>query len=213
MHIRNQTTLFFIRHGETISNKKRIRQGVKIDDYLDTEGIKQIESLAKIVEKLDLDVLYTSYLRRAEESAAILNKDLKNPLPIFHDYRLRERDFGSLTGKTRDEWDQILPNNREAEKLQVYDYRPFGGESVEDVRQRGIGAILDIIENNSNKNVGIMTHNGIIRILLFHFPDIPRIYRGIADTDKDIANGDIYEWVISEEKIKNLKSLLKNPPV
>lgn len=208
MKIRNQTTLFFIRHGETISNQKKIRQGVQIDDYLDTQGILQIQKIAKIIKALDLDVLFTSYLKRAEETAALINTSLKEPISIFHDFRLRERDFGSLSGKSREEWDRTLPDNREREALQNYDYRPFGGESVDDVRQRSISAILDLISNQDKKNVGIITHNGVIRLLLFHFPDIPRIYRGL-DTDKDIANADIYEWDITDGKIANLKSLLK----
>lgn len=208
MKIRNQTTLFFIRHGETISNQKKIRQGVQIDDYLDTQGILQIQKIAKIIKALDLDVLFTSYLKRAEETAALINTSLKEPISIFHDFRLRERDFGSLSGKSREEWDRTLPDNREREALQNYDYRPFGGENVDDVRQRSISAILDIISNQDKKNVGVITHNGVIRLLLFHFPDIPRIYRGL-DTDKDIANADIYEWDITDGKIANLKSLLK----
>lgn len=208
MAIRNQTTLYFIRHGETSSNKQRIRQGVQIDDYLDTLGVLQIEKIAAIVERLKLDVLFTSYLHRAEETAALINKNLKSPVPVLHDFRLRERDFGSLTGKTQQEWDQILPGNREKETLQAYDYRPFGGENVEDVRQRAVSAILDIAANYGHQNIGIITHNGIIRLLLFHFPDMPRIYRGY-ETQKDIANADIYEWEITDGKIANLKSLLK----
>jgi broad specificity phosphatase PhoE len=208
MKIRSSTTLFFIRHGETISNKKKVRQGVQIDDYLDTQGVLQIQKIAKYVQALDLDVLYTSYLLRSEETVALINKSLKEPVPVYHDFRLRERDFGSLSGKGYEEWDKILPNNREMETMQSYDYRPFGGESVEDVRQRSISAILDIISNHDKQNVGIITHNGVIRLLLFHFPDIPRIYRGL-DTDKDIANADIYEWDITDGKIANLKSLLK----
>jgi broad specificity phosphatase PhoE len=208
MKIRSSTTLFFIRHGETISNKKKVRQGVQIDDYLDTQGVLQIQKIAKYVRALDLDILFTSYLLRAEETAALINKSLAEPIPVFHDFRLRERDFGSLSGKSYEEWDKILPNNKELEAIQSYDYRPFGGESVEDVRQRSISAILDIIENHDKQNVGIITHNGVIRLLLFHFPDIPRIYRGL-DTDKDIANADIYEWDITDGKIANLKSLLK----
>ena len=208
MHIRNQTTLFFIRHGETISNKKKVRQGVAIDDYLDTQGVMQIQQITAIVKHLELDVLYTSYLKRAEETAALINNELTEHIPILHDFRLRERDFGSLSGKSHEEWDKLLPDNREKEAIQAYDYKPFGGESVEEVRQRSVSAILDIIENNDHKNVGIITHNGVIRLLLFHFPDMPRIYRGL-DTDKDIANADIYEWDITEGKIANLKSLLK----
>ena len=56
MHIRNQTTLFFIRHGETISNKKKVRQGVAIDDYLDTQGVMQIEKISHFIKYLKLDV-------------------------------------------------------------------------------------------------------------------------------------------------------------
>ncbi len=209
MGIRNQTTLYFIRHGETISNIKHIRQGVQIDDYLDTQGVLQIEKIAKFIKYLGLDILFTSYLHRAEETAALINQHLKERLSILHDFRLRERDFGSLSGKASEEWDKILPDNRERERLQTYDYRPFGGENVEDVRQRSISAILDIIENYDHHNIGVITHNGVIRLLLFHFPSILRIYRGQDASQKDIANADIYEWEITPGRIANLKSLLK----
>lgn len=208
MKVRNETTLYFIRHGQTQSNVKHIRQGVQIDDYLDTQGIIQTEKIVPIIESLNLDILFTSYLHRAEESAAIINSHLKSPLPIYHDFRLRERDFGSLTGHDQKYWDEKLPNNRELEEIQVYDYKPFGGENVDDVRQRSFSAILDIINNHEHKNTGIITHNGVIRLLLFHFPEIPRIYRGY-ETSKDIANTDIYELVATKGKIENLKSLLK----
>jgi len=202
------TTLFFIRHGETPSNSLHVRQGVHIDDYLNTQGILQIEKIVPIVKELKLDVLITSYLHRAEESAALLNQKLEKPLPVIHDFRLHERDFGSLTGKKMEEWDKLLPGHAEFERLQTYDYRPYGGENTEDVRQRSLTAILDLITNNPDKRVGIITHNGVIRLLLFHFPEMPRIYRG-KDTTKDIANTDIYEWEITDGKIANIKSLIK----
>jgi broad specificity phosphatase PhoE len=161
-----------------------------------------------VIKAVDLDILFTSYLKRSEETAAIINTHLDNPVSIMHDYRLRERDFGSLAGKTVEEWNTILPNHRELENMQTYDYTPFGGENVTDVRKRVFGAILDITNNNSNKNIGIITHGGVIRLLLFHFPDIPRIYRA-EDTGKDVANCDIYEWEMTEGKISNIQSLLK----
>lgn len=206
--LHSDTTLYFIRHGQTQYNKKHIRQGTHIDDYLDTDGILQTEHIVPIIKTLDLDVLYTSYLLRAEETAAVINQHFAKKIPVLHDFRLRERDFGSLAGKTMEEWDKILPNNKELETMQAYDYRPFGGENVADVRKRVFGAILDIATNSGNKHVGIITHGGVIRLLLFHFPDIPRIYRG-KDTQKDVANGDVYEWEITEDRIANIHSLLK----
>ncbi len=209
MQLKATTTLYFIRHGETIKNKQHIRQGVHIDDYLDSQGVIQAQTLAKLAMHLNLDVLYTSHLRRAEETAVYINNFLPEKIKIIHDYRLTERDFGSLTGKPMDEWDKLLPNHRELEALQEFDYRPFGGESVDNVRQRSVSAVLDIIDNNTNSNVGIVTHNGVIRLLLFHFPSITRIYRGKDNSDKDITNADIYEWEITDGRIANLKCLLK----
>lgn len=209
MKLRNQTTIYFIRHGQTPSNAKGVQQGDKIDDYLSIRGILQIQELAKIASFLDLDILFTSYLHRAEETSAILEHQLKNPLQLLHDFRLRERDFGTLSGKKLEQWDKLLPNHREAEVMQMYDYRPFGGESVEDVRQRAISAILDIATNYDHKNIGIITHAGIIHLLLFHFPDITRIYHTAGISEAAIGNSDVYEWEITESKIANLKSLLK----
>ena len=208
-HIRSQTSLFFIRHGETPSNARGIQQGDQIDDYLDTRGVLQAEEAAHIASFLDLDILFTSYLHRAEETAQIIRKTSGEPIPLLHDFRLRERDFGALTGKTKDEWDRLLPNHQELEEMQAYNYRPFGGESVDDVRQRALSAILDIAENYSNKNIGIITHAGIIRLLLFHFPEIPRIYHNRQGIEHDITNSDIYEWEMSEGRLANIKSLLK----
>ncbi len=208
MKIRNETILYFIRHGQTQYNKKHIRQGIYIDDYLDTQGIIEVEKIIPIVKAVDLDVLYTSYLKRAEETAALLNQGLEKPIEVLHDYRIRERDFGSLAGKSVEEWNQILPDHRAKEDMQTYDYSPFGGENVEEVRKRVFGAILDIASNNSHKHVGIITHGGVIRLLLFHFPEIPRIYRA-EDTGKDVANCDVYEWEITEGRLANIRSLLK----
>ena len=208
MPTRNNTTLYFIRHGETPSNAHHVHQGIKIDDYLDTEGILQTHRLIPLIPWLNLDVIFTSYLHRAEETAAILKQSLKNPIDVFHDYRLRERDFGSLVGMSNEDWLKLVPNYRELEQFQKYNYRPFGGENVDDVRQRTLTAILDITENHYGQNIGVVTHDGIIRLMLFHFPDIPRIYRD-HEAGKQVANADIYEWEITDGQLQNIRSLLK----
>ncbi len=208
-HIRNQTTLYFIRHGETPSNAKDVQQGVQIDDYLDSNGVLEVQRLGKIVGHLNLDLLFTSHLHRAEETAAIINHSLKDLVQVLHDFRLSERDFGTLSGKTLKDWDNILPNHHELEKMQMYDYRAFGGESVDQVRHRVFQALIDITGNHDHKNIGIVTHGGVIRLLLFHFPEIPRIYHDSQLLEKEIGNTDIYEWEITESKIANMKSLLR----
>lgn len=210
MKIRNQTTLYFIRHAQTPSNLLNIKQGIMIDEYLSTPGVLDVQkNLIPVIKLLDLDIIVTSYLRRAEETAAFLKQSLKDPIIILHDYRFRERDFGYLSGKTLDEIKKLVPDYDELERDQTYDYRPFGGETAEQVRSRTISAILDIVTNYDHHNIGIITHGGVIRTILFNFPEVVRIFHEPLNILKDIANCDVYEWEIQNKDINDLKALVK----
>ncbi len=120
MVIREKTTLFFIRHAQTPSNFLNIKQGVKIDEYLSTQGIADIQHfLIPVVKYLDLDMLITSHLRRAEETTSYLKQSLRKPVPVLYDHRFRERDFGSLSGKTLSEIKTLIPDFDELETKQT----------------------------------------------------------------------------------------------
>ena len=69
-----------------------------------------------------------------------------------------ERDYGSLAGKT---WEE-LGNLKEIDEKMEYDYRPYGGESVHDVRTR-IEAVLEEIKISGHENVLIVTSRGPVR--------------------------------------------------
>ena len=210
MKIHTQTSLFFIRHAQTISNQQNIKQGTKIDDYLDTQGLVDVQkNLIPIVKLLDLDIIFTSYLLRAEETAAMLKQSLKTPIPILHDYRLRERNFGALSGKHITEIKKLIPDFDQRETFQTYDYRKFDGESSLEVQRRVVSAIYDIAQNQNMQNVGIITHGGVIRTVLYLFPQVVRIYHRGENPLKDIANCDIYEWEVHKKDLDELKSLIK----
>jgi len=209
VQIRNQTTLYFIRHAQTPSNFLNIKQGIKIDEYLSTPGVLDVQkNLIPVIKPLNLDILFTSHLHRAEETAAMLRQSLKEPIPVFHDHRFRERDFGSLSGKPMEEILKLAPNYNEDEKNQTYDYTRFGGETAEQVRFRVLTGVLDIAENYDHENVGIMTHGGVIRALLFYFPSVIRIFHESQNILKDIANCDVYEWEIHKKDLDDLKALI-----
>jgi broad specificity phosphatase PhoE len=209
MKIRNQTTLYFIRHGQTPANKEGLKQGNHIDDYLNTEGILEVEKLSEKAKLLDLDILFSSYLHRADETAHIIYNSLGAQLPLLHDYRLRERDLGSLTGKTEKGLEKLQPGWKEKDQMQMYDYTPFGGESVQLVRTRVFGALLDMAQNYHHQNIGVVTHDGVIRLILFHFPKVVRLYHNQESSSNDIDNTDIYEWVVTDTDLANIKSLLQ----
>jgi len=148
----------FVRHGETISNKNATATGW-IDSPLTEEGFKQVEEMTKEI-PTDFSKIYSSDLTRCKQTTEIINKKLN--LPIIYDARLKERNFGSLAGKT---WDEIGSDLRKLDANQQFDYRPFGGESAEKVKDRLFKCIEEIKNNEKGEKILVVSHAGIIRLL------------------------------------------------
>jgi len=90
------TTLYLVRHGETIENKAHILQG-HMPGTLTRLGAQQTENLRKELSSIRFDALVCSDLKRCLDTASILNATRK--LPVLTTELLRERDWGSFTGK------------------------------------------------------------------------------------------------------------------
>ena len=88
--------LYIIRHGETNHNIKGYCQG-QIQGELNTNGINQAKDISKEFDNLIIDLVYTSDLNRAQQTANIIfgNKNIQ----IINDIRLRERFLGEFQDK------------------------------------------------------------------------------------------------------------------
>ena len=150
--------LYFVRHGETVSNKNNTTTGW-VDSPLNDEGIEQARKTSLEI-PMDFSEIYCSDLIRCKQTAEIINQKLN--LPIQYDARLRERNFGSLGGIS---WDEMSSEMKEIDKLQKYNYRSYGGESAEDVKQRLFAFIEDICNTKKDKKILVVTHGGNIRML------------------------------------------------
>ncbi|NLE01703.1 MAG: histidine phosphatase family protein [Fibrobacter sp.] len=95
------TNLYSVRHGETEWNRAGIQQG-HLNSPLTANGIKQARSLAKGLSGRGIEVIISSDLGRASQTADIIAKDLN--LPLNTDNRLRERNLGILQGMTIEEF-------------------------------------------------------------------------------------------------------------
>ena len=169
----------FVRHGQTYLNIAGKTNGQSMDDSLTEEGINQAkETLIKISK--DYTEIYSSDLLRAKQTAEILNQKLN--LSIQYDKRLRERDVGSLLEKS---WMEIGQEIKTIDKNQKYNYQPQGGESVEDVKERLLSFINEIVLNKKDEKILVVTHGGIIR-LLHHM-----LY---GETPETIHNASVHEF-------------------
>lgn len=90
------TTLYLARHGETVDNVNRIMQG-QTQGRLTLNGIRQAEELRDSMAQACLDAVVASDLRRAVDTAAIIAAP--HGLPVTTTPLLRERDWGSFTGR------------------------------------------------------------------------------------------------------------------
>lgn len=149
----------FVRHGQSEHNKIGVINGQIMNGSLTNEGIEQAyKTLVEISD--NYTEIYSSDLLRAKQTAEILNKKLN--LPIIYDIRLRERSFGSIEGKL---WKEAGSDLSLIDQAQKYNYRPYGGEAVEDVKQRLLSFLDDIVHNKKGEKILVVTHGGIIRLL------------------------------------------------
>lgn len=156
--------LIVIRHGETRMNVDNRLQGSKgPNEGLTPSGKKMVERLRDEL-MVAPKVMYVSPLRRTQETAEILNGRFNVPITLTPE--LQERDFGSLSGKLRSEIDPALV---ESDLEGKYDYRPYGGESVDDVKARVL-KFLGTLPLSSDETIFIITHRGVVRVLYDLFP-------------------------------------------
>lgn len=162
------THVHLLRHGEVADFTRRVVRG-QMDVELSPRGREHNAALARWFARVEPqpDVVYTSDLVRcgalAEELGALVQR-----VPIV-DVRLREQSMGRWEGRT---WAEITEAEPRAVTAYWDDYhgaRPTGGESVEDLEVRVLGWWREILARSSGKRVAVVTHIGVIRVLLCHW--------------------------------------------
>lgn len=152
--------VYVIRHGLTELNKRKIVNG-QIDEPLALEGIEQAKAAVSFIPE-SVKYIYTSTLLRARETAKIVNSRLNRP--IYSTHELAEIHMGRLAGYSWEEMEGGLDLKKKHRTVQ-FDYRPYGGESVKEVKKRVGKFLKKIKKKHKDKEVLIITHGGIIRLL------------------------------------------------
>lgn len=155
--------LYVVRHGQTINNQLGLVQGSSESD-LSEKGIEDAKELSKLVSTLKIDVVISSPLKRAMDTAKLITN---NKYEILVDDRLVERHYGLGEGKPVDEeltikyWDFNLNTDiNEVEKVRDLMFRIV--EFIEDIRNKYEG-----------KNVLVVAHSAILRAIHYAINGIP----------------------------------------
>jgi broad specificity phosphatase PhoE len=154
------TKLLLVRHGETDWNRDGRWQGGS-DTRLNDLGREQAQALA---EQLDgeIDVLYSSDLARARETAEIVAAKLG--LEIRLDPRLRERGFGSWEGLTTVEIEERFADAHRR-WLAGEGAGADDAETFEDFSARVEDFLSDVLCLHPGEEVLVISHGGSIRVI------------------------------------------------
>jgi len=156
--------LIVARHGITKLNKENKVNG-RIDEELAPEGRQQALELAQRLASSDIDVIYSSPLKRAVQTAEPLSERLG--IPIITDERLTEVDFGELSGKSQSEIAELLGQSMvELLSSYQYDLSAYRGETNGQVKER-TESFIDELKTKEHEVALIIAHGGIVRMLSF----------------------------------------------
>ena len=167
--------LYFIRHGESQFNIERRFAG-RTDTPLTDEGRKQAKKAGQNARKLQIDLIVSSPLSRAYETAKIIAVEIGYPeVSIEINPLLIERDYGSLSGKI---WAPDIDLDGIADI-----------ETAEGLIKRGLEALASLRQIEVD-NVLVVSHGSIGSAIRHH------ILQTISFSDDDrIPNAEIVCWI------------------
>ena len=161
--------LILIRHGETVKNLLGRIHNYSDDDILTEDGTKQVLKTAEAIKSYKLDIIVSSREKRAKQTGEIIASVLKVKFDFIDG--LEERNWGVYAGKSWSEIEAVLKNMSLEER---YKFVPENGESWQQFENRLIKSIKFLIDKFPGKNLVVVTHGGVIRVLMPFLLGLPK---------------------------------------
>jgi len=156
-------TLLLVRHGETDWNREPARCQGWAEIGLNESGRDQARDVGRTLAARDVELIVTSHLLRARETAELIREELGGELPLIVDPRLAETHRG--------EWETQLFKDIVAEepgswrhyREKAESFRFPGGESLADQQRRVLACLRDCAADG--RPALLVTHGGSIRLV------------------------------------------------
>jgi broad specificity phosphatase PhoE len=169
--------LYITRHGVTESNKKKVYMGDS-EEGLALDGIVQAKAVGKSLQDLGLKRIFSSPMKRALETAKIIGDILNTPVEVEND--LAEMRLGAWKGLTEEEVSRQYPADYLLWNTRPADLTLPNRETLYEVQQRILQAIVRIKERSTTFPVLAVTHVTPIRSLIIHYQRLDmNVYRTI----------------------------------
>ena len=180
--------LFLFRHAQTTDNLEGIFSG-KRDPDLSESGIEEAKKIRDELKNEKATKAYTSQLIRSKHTLEIVLEP-HGEIKTVVDPRIRERDYGDLTGKSKKETERLYPKEY-ALWHRGYDTPPPNGESLKQVEERVLEFLNEVLQNAlQNDTIFICASGNSLRPIRKHFEHL---------TNEEMASfehepGKVYEY-------------------
>lgn len=157
-----KTRLYFIRHGESVSNLITQFAG-SLDMPLTDKGQTQAQVTAEFLKDIPFTAVYASDLARAFDTGRAVAENQN--IPIYPDKRLREIYAGEWEGETYSKLEEDFPDSYGVWRTRIGLAQCPGGESVADLQSRVRECVEEIVHNHPGETICIATHATPIRVM------------------------------------------------
>jgi broad specificity phosphatase PhoE len=182
------TRFCLVRHGQTAWNLEGRYQG-QSDIPLNAAGLEQARELARTLQNVRFDAVYSSDLVRALETANTIIA-LHDHLQVHVDPRLREINQGEWEGVQIEEIRTQYAHLWQARQVDPVNLRPPGGETVGEVFQRMHSALDEIARLFQGGNVLVVSHGLALATILCFTQGFP-----IGQAYQHIPDNSVPNWI------------------
>lgn len=195
--------IYLIRHGESLANLGLVSADFSMDNQntLSKKGENQIQAIIPAFQNCNIVRIFSSPMKRAIDSAEILQSGLVNKPKIMIDNRLKEIDYGIFTD------DRDNPEMQNIAKKQIagdQEIRFGGGENIREILERFLDFLVDIYKKNQNGEIVVFSHGRLLSIVSKKIEELCQ--KKIKKSKID--NASIIEIELNNDEITLLKTHL-----
>ncbi len=155
--------LLMVRHGEILSNVKKIYAG-RSGEGLTAKGLAQAREVAERLSRRDVHALYSSPIRRAVQTAQIIGEAIG--LEPVTEYAFREMEMGPWEGMSEDDIARLYPEEWRMWRDRPAELKLPGRETLDELLKRVLTGVQGIGRSMAGRTVVVVTHVAVIRVLL-----------------------------------------------
>lgn len=195
--------IYLIRHGESLANLGLVSADFSMDNQntLSKKGENQIQAIIPAFQNCNIVRIFSSPMKRAVESAEILQSGLVDKPKIIIDGHLKEIDYGIFTD------DRDNPEMQNIAKRQIagdQEIRFGSGENIREILERFLDFLIDTYKENQNDEIIILSHGRLLSIVSKKIEELCQ--KKIKKSQID--NASIIEVELNNDEINMLKTYL-----